>query len=98
MQMWGARDPIVLDPNIFTAVFKEQIGPPPPDPPPYWVQVTLPPEFNGQAFSLLRRGVVIGKGVAAGGNVNIPAGLADSSAPAGQLAGRARGRRLRCRC
>ena len=85
MQMWGARDPIVLDPNIFTAVFKEQIGPPPPDPPPYWVQVTLPPEFNGQAFSLLRRGVVIGKGVAAGGNVNIPAGLADSSAPSGQL-------------
>jgi hypothetical protein len=85
MQMWGARDPIVLDPGIFNAVFKKEIGPPPPDPPPYWVQVSLPPQFNGQAFSLLRQGVVIGKGVATGGNVNIPASLADSPGTAGQL-------------
>ena len=85
MQMWGARDPIVLDPNIFAAVFKKEIGPPPPDPPPYWVQVTLPSQFNGQAFSLLRRGEVIGKGVATGGNVNIPASLGDSPDTAGQL-------------
>ena len=85
MQMWGARDPIVLDPNIFAAVFKKEIGPPPPDPPPYWVQVTLPSQFNGQAFSLLRRGEVIGKGVATGGNVNIPASLGDGPDTAGQL-------------
>jgi hypothetical protein len=85
MQMWGAKDPLVINPNLFTAVFKETIGPPPPDPPPYWVQVTLPPEFNGQAFSLLRQGVVIGKGIAAGGNVNIPASFADSPGTAGQL-------------
>jgi peptidase C25-like protein len=85
MQMWGARDPLVINPNLFTAVFKETIGPPPPDPPPYWVQVTLPPEFNGQAFSLLRQGVVIGKGIAAGGNVNIPASFADSPGTAGEL-------------
>jgi hypothetical protein len=85
MQMWGAKDPLVINPNLFTAVFKKEIGPPPPDPPPYWVQVTLPPEFNGQAFSLLRQGVVIGKGIAAGGNVNIPASFADSPGTAGQL-------------
>ena len=85
MQMWGAKDPLVVNTTQFTAVFKKTIEPPPPDPPPYWVQVTLPPEFNGQAFSLLREGAVIGKGVAANGLVNIPAGLADGSAPSGQL-------------
>ena len=47
--------------------------------------MTLPPEFNGEAFSVLRQGVVLGKGVAANGLVNIPASLADSSAPSGQL-------------
>jgi hypothetical protein len=85
MQMWGAKDPLVVNPDLFTAVFKETIGPPPPDPPPYWVQVTLPPEFNGQGFSLLRNGQVVGKGIARGGTVNIPASLADGSAPSGQL-------------
>ena len=86
MQMWGGgRRPLVLDPNLFQAVFRKEIGPPPPDPPPFWVQVTLPPEFNGQAFSLLRQGEVIGKGIAAGGTVNIPASFGDGSAPSGQL-------------
>jgi hypothetical protein len=86
MQMWGGGgSPLVLDPGLFQAVFKREIGPPPPEPPPYWVQVTVPPEFNGQSFSLLRLGQVIGKGIAVGGQVNIPASLADSAAPSGQL-------------
>ena len=86
MQMWGGgQPPIVLDPSQFTAVFKREIGPPPPEPPPYWVQVTLPPQFNGQSFSLLRDGVVIGKGLAENGIANIPASFGDSSGTAGQL-------------
>jgi hypothetical protein len=85
MQMWGGNPPLILDVNQFVAVFKKEIGPPPPEPPPFWVQVTVPPEFNGQAFSLLRLGEVIGKGVAQDGVVNIPATLADGSKPSGQL-------------
>ena len=95
MQMWGAKDPSVVDHQPASPPSsRRQIEPPPPDPPPYWVQVTLPPEFNGQAFSLLRQGVVIGKGVAAGGSVNIPAGLARQLGTLRTAAGRARGRRL----
>ena len=86
MQMWGGgQPPIVLDVSQFTAVFKREIGPPPPEPPPFWVQVTLPPQFNGQAFSLLRNGVVIGKGLAENGIANIPASFGDSAGPVGQL-------------
>ena len=85
MQMWGGGTPFVLDVSQFTAVFKREIGPPPPEPPPYWVQVTLPQQFNGQAFSLLRDGVVIGKGIAQDGVANIPASFGDSPGTAGQL-------------
>ena len=86
MQMWGGDPPAILDPSRFRAVFLERISPdPPPDPPPFWVQVTLPPEFNGQAFSLLRDGGVVGKGIAHDGVANIPASLADDSGPAGRL-------------
>ena len=85
MQMWGGGGLLVLDPSRFIAIFRQQIGPPPPDPPPYWVQVMIPPEFNGETFSLLRRGDVIGKALAADGVVNIPASFADSPGTAGQL-------------
>jgi hypothetical protein len=86
MQMWGGgQPPIILEVSQFKAVFKREIGPPPPEPPPYWVQVTLPPQFNGQAFSLLRGGVVIGKGIAHNGVANIPATFGDSAGTAGQL-------------
>jgi hypothetical protein len=85
MQMWGGGTPFLLDPSAFQAVFRKQIGPPIPEPPPFWVQVTVPLELNGQAFSLLRKGDVIGTGIAQNGSVNIPASLADSSAPSGQL-------------
>ena len=86
MQMWGGgQPPIVLAVSQFTAIFKREIGPPPPEPPPYWVQVTLPQQFNGQAFSLLRNGDVIGKGLAQDGVANIPAAFGDSAGNAGQL-------------
>jgi hypothetical protein len=86
MQMWGGgAPPLKLDPTRFAAVLTRDVGPAPPDPPPYWVVVTLPPEFNGQPFSLLRNGEVIGKGVATNGVANIPATFADGSAPSGQL-------------
>lgn len=86
MQMWGGGSPpIVFDPSIFEAVFRKEIGPPPPEPPPFWVVVTIPAELNGQPFSLLRKGQVIGKAIGAGGQANIPATLGDGSAPSGQL-------------
>jgi hypothetical protein len=47
--------------------------------------VTLPPEFNGQAFSLLRNGDVIGKGIAQDGVARIPASFSDGSERPGQL-------------
>jgi hypothetical protein len=86
MQMWGGgRTPIVLDPAIFDAVLVRAVTQPPPDPPPYWVQVTLPPEFNGQPFSLLRDGEVVGKGIGQNGTVTIPASFSDGSAGPGEL-------------
>ena len=85
MQMWGGEPPEIQDPSRFDAQFTREIGPPPPDPPPYWVSVSLPAEFNGQAFSILRNGAVIGKALADGGRANIPATLADGSDSPGQL-------------
>ena len=82
MQMWGGGvSPPVLNADLFNAVYRREIGPLPPDPPPYWVQVTVPAEFNGQSFSILRQGQVVGKGIAQGGNVNIPASFGDSATP-----------------
>ena len=58
MQMWGGgQDPIVFDLSRFNAVYKQEKFPgtgPGPDPPPYFVQVTLPAELAGQPISLLR--------------------------------------------
>jgi hypothetical protein len=86
MQMWGARDPLVLDPNLFTATFTEAVeSPPPGDPPPYWVVVTLPKGLSGQTISVLRNGEVLGKAVVSGTFARIPASLADGSKPSGQL-------------
>ena len=80
MQMWGGEPiklPIV---NQFTAVFVREFfaGP-------YGVRVTLPPEFNGQAFSLVRDGQVIGKGIAANGVANVPAAFGDGQPEQGEL-------------
>jgi hypothetical protein len=85
MQMWGGEPVELLDPSRFVAMYRPEwiFGPPRPDPPPYGVEVSLPPEFNGQAFSLLRNGQVVGKGIAAGGKAQIPAAF-DSRDPAGE--------------
>jgi hypothetical protein len=87
MQMWGG-DPIrITDPNRFVALYKPDLvfGPPRPDPPPYGVEVTLPAEFNGQAFSLLRNGEVIGKGIAGDGKALVPAEFDNSQPKPGEL-------------
>jgi hypothetical protein len=83
MQMWGG-DPIKLPiVNQFTAIFRKEI--PGPNPLGYGVQVSLPGEFNGQAFSLLRNGQVIGKGIAGGGTANVPAAFGDGQPKPGEL-------------
>ena len=92
MQMWGG-DPVELpDPRRFRAVFHKDFGPPRPDPPPYGVEVTLPAEFNGQAFSLLRNGEVIGKAASRAARRRSPPSSATPS-PARRTAGRDGGRR-----
>ncbi|HXR31107.1 MAG TPA: C25 family cysteine peptidase [Solirubrobacterales bacterium] len=86
MQMWGGgHAPIVFDPRLFEAVFKAEIGPPKPEPPPYWVQVSLPKELLGQPISLLRDGEVVGKAIAGDGSVAIPASFGDGSVTPGDL-------------
>ena len=85
MQMWGGGNPpIVINPALIKAVYKP--GPfPIPDPPPYEVQVALPPELNGMPISLLRGGQVVGKAFAAGGVATIPAAFGDGSVKPGDL-------------
>ena len=83
MQMWGGvplKLPVLAD---FRAVYVKDIVLP--DPPPYGVEVSLPPEFNGQPFSLLRNGEVIGKGVAAEGKALIPAAFDNEQPKPGEL-------------
>ena len=87
MQMWGGEPIDILDPSRFDAKYRPEFvfGPPRPDPPPYGVEVTLPAEFNGQAFSLLRNGDVIGKGTALNGKALLPAAFDDSRPKQGEL-------------
>jgi hypothetical protein len=86
MQMWGGgHGPLVIDVNAIRAVFERQISDPPPDPPPYWVHVTLPPGLIGQTVSLLRNGEVIGKANVTGDSVDIPADFGDATPGPGEL-------------
>jgi hypothetical protein len=87
MQMWGGEGLKILDPALFAAVFTQQltIAPDGGDPPPYGVNVTLPPEFNGESFSLLRNGEVVGKGTGVNGVAQIPATFGDGSVKPGEL-------------
>jgi hypothetical protein len=86
MQMWGGGNVFVIDVNAIKGIFLRQIPDPPPgDPPPYWVHVTLPPELNGQTISLLRNGDVIGKANIADGAADIPASFGDGSPKPGEL-------------
>jgi hypothetical protein len=87
MQMWGASSPFVLDPSQFTAVFQRVVSDPPPgDPPPYWVIVTVPPGLNGETLSILRNGEVVGKATITGDTVRIPASLAGDASGKLQVA------------
>jgi hypothetical protein len=83
MQMWGGNPiklPVVAD---FRALFVKAINLP--DPPPYGVEVTLPAEFNGQPFSLLRNGDVVGKGIAENGKALLPAAFDNGQPKPGEL-------------
>ena len=76
MQMFGGGSPpIVFNPAIFKAVYKEFPIPRPGDPPPFLVELTFPsnPALTGQPVSLLRNGQVIGKAIAGDGSVNVAA-------------------------
>ena len=87
MQMWGASSPFVLDPSQFTAVFQRVVSDPPPgDPPPYWVIVTVPSGLNGETLSLLRNGEVVGKATITSDTVRIPASLAGDASGKLQVA------------
>jgi hypothetical protein len=87
MQMFGGGSPpIVFNPAVFTAVYKEFPIPKPGDPPPYLVELTFPsnPALTGQPVSLLRNGEVIGKAIAGDGSVAVAATFNDGApAPGG---------------
>lgn len=86
MQMWGGgTSPIVLDPVVFEATYKQLSPPNPGDPPPFYVEITLPPVLAGQPFSLLRNGEVIGKAIAGEGTVQVPATFNDGEPKPGEL-------------
>jgi hypothetical protein len=87
MQLWGGGSPpIVLNPAVFKAVYKEFPPPNPGDPPPFLVEVTLPAGLAGQPISLLRNGQVIGKALAGDGSVAIAATFNDGAPKPGELA------------
>jgi hypothetical protein len=89
MQMFGGgRPPIVFNPDIFKATYKELPIPKPGDPPPYLVELTFPsnPALTGQPVSLLRNGQVIGKALAGDGSVLIAAEFNDGKPLPGELA------------
>jgi hypothetical protein len=86
MQLWGGGSaPIVLNPAVFKAVYKELPIPNPGDPPPFYVEVTLPAGLAGQPISLLRNGQVIGKALAGDGSVAIAATFNDGAPKPGEL-------------
>jgi hypothetical protein len=88
MQMFGGGSaPIVFNPNIFRAVYRELPIPKPGDPPPFFVELTFRsnPALTGQPISLLRNGEVIGKALAGDGSVRIDATFNDGAPRPGEL-------------
>jgi len=88
MQMFGGGSPpIVFNPAIFKAIYKELPIPRPGDPPPFEVNVTFPTNIAlaGQPVSLLRNGQVIGKALAGDGSVKIAAEFNDGLPKPGEL-------------
>jgi hypothetical protein len=85
MQMWGGGSPpIVFNPNLFKAIYKE-LPPKPGDPPPFLVEISLPKGLAGQPISLLRNGEVIGKAFAGDGSAQVPATFNDGAPKPGEL-------------
>jgi CARDB protein len=86
MQMFGGGSPpIVFNPAQFRAIYKELPIPKPGDPPPFFVELTLPSSLAGQPISLLRNGQVIGKAIAGDGSVQVPATFNDGPPAPGEL-------------
>jgi hypothetical protein len=86
MQMFGGGSPpIVFNPALFKAIYKEFPIPKPGDPPPFLVELTLPAGLAGQPISLLRNGQVIGKAIAGDGSVSIAAEFNDGKPVPGEL-------------
>jgi hypothetical protein len=88
MQLWGGgHAPIVFDPSRFAALLAFEITKPGPgpDPPPWEVRVTLPPELNGQPISLLHDGQVIGEALVEDGHAVIAPLFGDGSVKPGSL-------------
>lgn len=86
MQMFGGgSSPIIFNPAVFKAIYKELPIPKPGDPPPYRVEVALPAGLAGQPVSLLRNGQVIGKALAGDGSVVIAAEFNDGRPLPGEL-------------
>jgi hypothetical protein len=88
MQMFGGGSPpIVFNPAVFKAVYKEFPIPRPGDPPPFEVNMTFPSNLAlaGQPISLLRNGQVIGKALAGDGSVRIAAEFNDGAPKPGEL-------------
>jgi hypothetical protein len=85
MQMWGGDPPLVVSAATVHAIYKPGpisiVDPPPP----YHVEVTVPPELNGQPVSLLNKGQVVGKAIAGDGKVSIDADFGDGSVKQGDL-------------
>jgi len=86
MQMFGGGSPpIVFNPAQFRAIYRELPVPKPGDPPPFFVELTLPGGLAGQPISLLRNGQVIGKAIAGDGSVRIDATFNDGAPAPGEL-------------
>ncbi len=88
MQMFGGGSaPIVFNPAVFTAVYKEQPIPKPGDPPPFLVEMTFPGGLGlaGQPVTLLRRGEPVGKAIAGDGSVSVEAEFNDGPPAPGEL-------------
>jgi len=74
MRLWGGGTrPIVFNPAQFVVVYRELPIPKPGDPPPFFVEITIPRGLAGQPISLLRNGQVIGKALAGDGSATVPA-------------------------
>ena len=82
MQMWGGDgSPLTIDPATINTSFSSGGN----DDSPYRVDVTVPPELNGQTVSLLRDGEVVGKAFVSEGKASIGDGFGSDDPGPGDL-------------